>query len=78
MKTAIDWLIEQVNSENYQRAFGQTYISVELIEQAKQMEKEQIMNAHDAGACNYQGGEHNFHFFQENDHYYHEVYFVKP
>jgi len=44
-QTAVEWLIDYVNSENYQNAFGQTYISVELIEQAKQMEKEQIIDA---------------------------------
>jgi hypothetical protein len=47
--TAVEWLIEQVNSENYQKAFGQTYISVDLIEQAKEMEKEQVMDAYNEG-----------------------------
>jgi len=42
-QTAVEWLIEQVNSDQYQRAFGQTYISIELIEQAKAMEKEQMI-----------------------------------
>jgi hypothetical protein len=44
-QTAVDWLIEQVHSDQYQMAFGQTYISIELVEQAKQMEKEQIIKA---------------------------------
>ena len=44
-QTAVEWLINKINSDNYQKAFGQTYISVELIEQAKQIEKEQIINA---------------------------------
>lgn len=39
-QTPVEWLISQVNSEQYQIAFGQTYISIDLIEQAKQMEKE--------------------------------------
>ena len=43
-QTAVEWLIEQVNSEQYQIAFGQTYICIDLIEQAKQMEKEQMKN----------------------------------
>ena len=47
-QTAVEWLIAQVNSEQYQIAFGQTYISIDLIEQAKQMEKEQIMKAYKA------------------------------
>ena len=36
-------MIEQVNSDEYQKAFGQTYISVELVEHAIEMEKEQII-----------------------------------
>ena len=50
--TAVDWLVEQVNSDQYQRAFGQTYISIELIEQAKAMEKEQIEDAYTMGGFN--------------------------
>ena len=53
-QTAVEWLINQVNSENYQNAFGQTYISVALIKEAKQMEKEQITDAY------YQCGRDNF------------------
>lgn len=44
-QTAVDWLIEQVNSEQYQKAFGQTYISIAIIEQAKEIEKNQITDA---------------------------------
>lgn len=43
-QTAVDWLIEQVNSEQYQKAFGQTYISIAIIEQAKAMEKEVMLD----------------------------------
>lgn len=46
-QTAVEWLIEQVNSEEYQKAFGQTYVSVELIERAKEMEKEQMRIIYD-------------------------------
>ncbi len=41
MKTAVKWLVEQVNSD----CLNSTFIRPELIEQAKEMEKEQIMNA---------------------------------
>lgn len=75
MKTAIDWLIEQVNSDEYTNAFGKTYISVALIKEAKEMEKQQIMLAHEFGAINYQGGEDNFNHFQKDNHYYNEQYF---
>ena len=42
-QTAVEWLIQCIHSEQYQKAFGQTYISIELVEQAKAMEKEQIV-----------------------------------
>ena len=50
-QSAVEWLIEQVNSDEYQKAFGQTYISIALLEQALEMEKEQIMDAYLDG-CN--------------------------
>ena len=41
MKTAIQWLVEQVNSD----CLNSVFIKIELIEQAKEMEKEQIKKA---------------------------------
>ena len=38
-QTAVDWLVEQYANENY---------GIEVYEQAKQMEKEQIMKAYNA------------------------------
>ena len=35
MKTAVEWLVEYIHSEQYQIAFGETYISIALVEQAK-------------------------------------------
>lgn len=52
-QTAVEWLITQVNSEQYQIAFGQTYISIDLIEQAKQMEQEQLKEMYLRGIENY-------------------------
>lgn len=43
-QTAVEWLVQYINSEQYQKAFGQTYISIELVEQAKAMEKEQMLS----------------------------------
>jgi len=75
-QTAVEWLIAQVNSEQYQIAFGQTYISIDLIEQAKQMEKEQIQQcwdtAHQAGRFEGKGiAEENWQTFEQ---YYNETY----
>ena len=44
-QTAIDWLVEQINAD----CLNSTFIRKELIDQAKAMEKEQIMNAVDIG-----------------------------
>lgn len=40
-QTAIEWLVKQVNSD----CLNSTFIRQDLIEQAKQMEKEQIKDA---------------------------------
>ena len=45
-QTAVEWLVQYIHSEEYQKAFGQTYISIELVEQAKAIEKEQIVDAY--------------------------------
>ena len=44
-QTAVEWLIEQLHSESYQNAFGRTYVSPVIIDEAKAMEKEQIKMA---------------------------------
>jgi hypothetical protein len=45
-QTAVDWLIDQV--EDY---IG--LIPVDIIEQAKEMEKQQIIDAYNEGGCNW-------------------------
>jgi hypothetical protein len=43
MKTAVEWLFEQLDiSQGYESA-------IEILDKAKKMEKEQIMNAHEEG-----------------------------
>jgi len=51
-QTAVEWLIDYVHSDLYQKSFGQTYISVELVQQALAMEKEQIVDAFKSGEYN--------------------------
>ena len=48
-ETAVQWLIDYVNSDLYQKSFGQTYISVELVQQALDIEKLQIIKAYRDG-----------------------------
>jgi hypothetical protein len=45
-QTSVDWLIDQV--EDY---IG--LIPVDIIEQAKEMEKQQIIDAYNEGGCNW-------------------------
>lgn len=45
-QTAVEWLVEELKKDSYQIIFGKTFASIELIEQAKAMEKEQITQAH--------------------------------
>ena len=67
-QTAIEWLVEFINSDQYQKAFGQTYISVELVEQALAMEKEQMFELWNGGInCTEEGG-------KSFDQYYNETY----
>ena len=46
MKTAVEWLIEQIY-------YTDVKITRELLKKAKEMEKEQINNAHYEGSENY-------------------------
>ncbi len=45
-QTAVEWLVEQMKKDSYQILFGKLNASIETIEQAKAMEKEQITQAH--------------------------------
>jgi len=54
MKTAVEWLIARFHYEGFIGTFcseeqikAKTDVMIEIIEQAKQMEKEQIINAYE-------------------------------
>ena len=44
-KTAVEWLVEQIRNNKFVKASEQ----IEVIKQAKEMEKEQIIDAHENG-----------------------------
>ena len=44
MKTAVEWLIEQIKSDQYQKALSLSEW-MKVFEQAKEIEKEQIIDA---------------------------------
>ena len=67
MKTSVEWLIEQLENSNV----ISRYAFPEIIEQAKEMEKEQIVNAfeigYDNGACVQEGNAiyHGSNYYNE-------------
>ena len=69
-QTAVEWLLQQIYSDEYQRAFGRTYISIAITEQAKAMEKEQMNNAYNDDRPNLTIYESNEAFEQ----YYNETF----
>jgi HEPN domain-containing protein len=66
MKTAIEWLLEKINDEYLYQYYGKE------IEQAKEMEKQQIIDAWtDAKYCNTIGNEINY---EDGEQYYNETF----
>jgi hypothetical protein len=46
-QTAVEWLVEELKKDSYQIIFGKTFASIELIEQAKAMEREQLKKCYE-------------------------------
>ena len=62
-QTAVEWLIEQYKKDGY--------IGIQREQQAKQMEKEQIVNAYDAGLFDGTMDDVNDRIYKQ---YYNETY----
>jgi len=70
-QTAVNWLTEQIKSDQKQKALS-TSEWMQVIDQAKQMEKEQMF---DYIKKNYVNGEHSLKFHKEEfEQYYNETY----
>jgi hypothetical protein len=70
-QTAVEWLVENVNSD----CLNSTFIRPELIEKAKEMEKEQIRDAFNAGDLD--SDTYFIPFLKENDeseNYYNQTF----
>ena len=72
-QTAVEWLVNQVNSDCLNSAF----IRPELIMQAKAMEKEQISKAWDDGDYAYFYSKETGRDFENGEEYYNETYKTK-
>lgn len=68
-QTAVEWLVEQIKSDQNQKALSANEW-MQVIERAKEMEKEQIKDAHYEGQCNNHEGYPKF----ISEQYYNETY----
>jgi predicted Mrr-cat superfamily restriction endonuclease len=74
-QTAVEWLVKELKNDSYQIIFGKTFASIETIEQAKAMEKEQIMQSYSDGVFD---GAIRDEFYEDTkasgEQYYNETY----
>ncbi len=69
-QTAVEWLVEELKKDSYQIIFGKTFASIELIEQAKAMEKVQMEKCYNHGSLSLLDTGHGDSF----EDYYNENY----
>ena len=71
-QTAVEWLLKQINKQSY--SLGDINITInvpkDIIEQAKQMEKEQIVEAFDCDGSPQPGEK----WISNGEQYYNETY----
>lgn len=72
-QTAVEWLVEQIKSDQNQKALSASEW-MQVIEQAKQMEKEQISKAWDDGDYAYFYSKETSRDFDNGEQYYNETY----
>ncbi len=63
-QTAVEWLLEQLRNEE-----GIDFIPTSFVNQAKEMEKEQIIDAYDNGCAEWTSME-----YSDGQHYYNSTY----
>ena len=66
MKTAVEWLEEQING-------NELFYIDDLFEQAKEMEKQQIIDAH-GDKLTKSGGTSNFEYWLTGEDYYNKTF----
>jgi saccharopine dehydrogenase-like NADP-dependent oxidoreductase len=71
-QTAVEWLVEEINKNGEEIHKNGNWIPTHMIEQAKQMEKEQIVDAYTE--CWMNDGGNGFHKVKEAESYYNETY----
>jgi len=68
-QTAVEWLVEEIHKNGEEIHRNGNWIPTHMIEQAKQMEKEQIMKSYYDGEAD---GRHNE--YKGREQYYNETY----
>ena len=68
MKTAVEWLVDKMLSQDWY-----TYKSLEYIKQAKEMEKQQIIEAH-GDKLKTHSGTTNFEYYFSGEQYYDKTF----
>jgi len=71
MKTAVEWLAEQVNTSKWK--FADMTDRQLIIEQAQKMEKEQIIDAH-GNKLKKSKGASNYEYWLSGEQYYNETF----
>jgi hypothetical protein len=72
-ETAVEWLVEQIKSDQNQKALSASEW-MEVIEQAKAMEREQIVEAWNSGDYAYFYSKETGREFEDGSEYYNETY----
>jgi hypothetical protein len=77
-QTAVEWFFEQIEKGEIEIVYSDKIHSIkcipEIIQQAKEMEKEQIAKAFDDGECNYFYSRKTGNDFEDGEEYYEELY----
>ena len=72
-QTAVEWLVEQIKSDQNQKALSANEW-MQVIERAKDMEKEQLIDAHIEGQIVFDEHPHTQWTNEQAEQYYNEAY----
>jgi hypothetical protein len=75
-QTAVDWQFDQLSSENLLGIFTHEQMTrvMEILEQAKEIEKKRIIKAFDDGDYNYHYSRKTGNDFENGEEYFEELY----
>jgi hypothetical protein len=71
--TAVEWLVEKLTPMNWTKEYMLDY-NKEIIEQAKEIEKKQIIDAYRNGGSNQQSARSSIFHIRTEEQYYNETF----